>query len=54
MPYQKNRKPDTYYIDQYDRITIESLKKLEVKEKESYDTILTHKSLFTIFSTWHK
>ena len=37
MPYQKNRKPDTYYIDLYDRITIESLKKLEVKEKESYD-----------------
>ena len=37
MQHQKNRKPDTHYIDLYDRITIESLKKLEVKEKESHE-----------------
>lgn len=35
MHHQKNRKPETYYIDLYDRNTIESLKKLEAKEKES-------------------
>jgi hypothetical protein len=34
MQHQKNRKPDNYYIDLYDRSTIESLKKLEEKEKE--------------------
>ena len=34
MQHQKNCKPETYYIDLYDRITIESLKELEAKEKE--------------------
>lgn len=35
MQHQKNIRPDSYYIDQYDRITIESLKKLKAKEKNS-------------------
>lgn len=37
MQHQINRKPENYYIDLYDRNTIESLKELEVKEKESHE-----------------
>lgn len=31
IPMEKNRKPDQFYIDQYDRHTIELLKEVEVK-----------------------